>query len=133
MVIAKEEEKPRIIKFLDELRLSCIVATDRELEAMRYFDSVNSKKPTYIVDPAGVKELLKKENYYYISGVVAILYPDEEKEVFDTYKIVTQYLCHKEGIHIVHILSKNVFFPSLGKNITDLIEGRIVSVDSLCL
>lgn len=133
VVIAKEEEKPRIIKFLDELRLSCIVATDLELEAMRYFDSVNSKKPTYIVDPAGVKELLKKENYYYISGVVAILYPDEEKEVFDTYKIVTQYLCHKEGIHIVHILSKNVFFPSLGKNITDLIEGRIVSVDSLCL
>lgn len=133
VVIAKEEEKAQIIKFLDEQRLSCIVATDQKLEAMRYFDFVNSKKPTFIIDATGVKELLKKENYYYISGVVAILYPDEEKEVFDIYKIVTQYLSHKVDIHIVHILSKNVFFTSLGKNITDLIEGRVVSGDSLYL
>lgn len=133
VVIAREEEKAHIIKFLDEQRLSCIVATDQKLEAMRYFDSVNSKKPTFIIDATGVKELLKKENYYYISGVVAILYPDEEKEVFDIYKIVARYLCHKVDIHIVHILSKNVFFTSLGKNITDLIEGRVVSGDSLYL
>lgn len=132
VVMAKAEEKARIIKYLDEQRLSCLVATDQQLDAIKYFDSVGSKKSTYIVGPTGVKDLLKKGSYYYISGVVAILYPTDEKEVFDTYKMVTQYLCHKAGIHIVHILSENVFFPSVGKSITDLIEGRIVSVDTLC-
>jgi len=132
IVIAKEEEKARIIKFLDEQRASCLVATDQQLEAIKYFDFDSVKKSTYIVDPTGVKDLLKKGSYYYISGVVVVLYPEDEKEVFDIYKIVIQYLCHKVGIHIVHILSKNVFFPSVGKSIIDLIEGRIVSADTLC-
>ena len=63
---------------------------------------------------------------------MAILYPNDEKEVFNIYKMVNKYLCHKAGIHIVHILSENVFFSSVGKNITDLIESRIVSADTLC-
>ena len=43
-----------------------------------------------------------------------------------------QYLCHKAGIHVVHILADNTYFPALGKNIADLIEGRVVTADVLC-
>ena len=113
--------------------LTCLVVTDEQLEAMGYFNDISSKKSTYIVDPAGVKDLLKRENYYYISGVVAIVYPETEKEVFDTYRMAAKYLCHKAGIHVIHILSENVFFSSMNKNITDLIEGRVVSANALCL
>lgn len=133
VVMAKNEEKIWVIKYLDQQRLTCLVVTDEQLEAMGYFNDISSKKSTYIVDPAGVKDILKRENYYYISGVVAIVYPETEKEVFYTYRMAAKYLCHKAGIHVIHILSENVFFSSMNKNITDLIEGRVVSANALCL
>lgn len=109
-----------------------MIATDQQLDMIGYFDMIDSKKSTYIVGTTGVKDLLKKENYYYISGVVAILYPEIEKEIFDIYKIITQYLRHKAGIYVVHILSENIYFSSVGKNFTDLIEGRVVYADTFC-
>lgn len=133
VVIAKGMEKMKVIRYLDQKRLSCLIATDWQLDMIGYFDSICSKKPTYIIGITDVKDLLKKENYYYISGVVAILYPEIEKEIFDTYKIAKQYLCHKAGIYVVHILSENIYFSSIGKNITDLIEGRVVYADTFYL
>ena len=46
--------------------------------------------------------------------------------------MVAQYLCHKVGIHVVHILADNTYFPTVGKNIADLIEGRVITADVLC-
>lgn len=126
VIMAKEKEKIDVIKFLEQKRLSCLIATEQQLESLDYFELVMSRESTYIVSPIGVKDLLKNNNYYYISGVIAILYPESEKEIIDTYKIATQYLSRKTGISIVHILSENVFLPLVGKNITDLIEGRVI-------
>ena len=80
----------------------------------------------------GARELLKKGNYYYISGIVAVLYPENQKEIWEMYRMVRQYLCHKQGIHVVHVLSENVFIPTVKKNITDFIEGRVITADILC-
>lgn len=131
VIFAKGKKKADVIRYLDQQRLTCLVATDQQLEEIGYFDFTQSLKSTYIVNPAGVRELLKSGNYYYISGIVGILYPENEEEVFKWYKIAVSYLCHKEGIHVVHILSENVFFSSIGKKMTDLVEGRVVSADTL--
>ena len=132
VVMAKGEEKLEVINELDHQRMSCLIASDQQLEELGYFKSIVSMKSTFIINTKGSKDLLKNDNYYYLSGIVAILYPDTEKDIFDTYKMATKYLCHKAGIHLVHILSKNVFFSSIGKNITDLIEGRVVSANTFC-
>ena len=92
---------------------------------------MKSNKNTYIVGRLGAKELLKNGNYYYISGVVAIIYPDDEKELIEIFKMAQKYLCHKAGIHVVHILNENVYLPAIGKNITDLIDGRVITADVL--
>ena len=86
----------------------------------------------FVVNAGDLKELLKKGNYYFVSGMVAILYPDDENEVFEIYKLVTKYLQHKLGIHIVHILSENFFLPVIGKSIADVIEGRVVLANDIC-
>lgn len=132
IVIAKSEERIKVIEYLERQRLACLVATNQQIQDLGYFEGVSAGKFTYIVGPAGMKELLKKGNYYYISGMVAILYPDREGEIFEVFKMAMQYLCHKAGIHVVHILADNTYFPALGKNIADLIEGRVVTADVLC-
>lgn len=132
VVIAKPEEKIGVIDYLERQRLACLVATKQQIQDTNYFGGVTTEKSTYIVGPVGMKELLKKGNYYYISGMVAILYPDREDEIFEVFKMATQYLCHKAGTHVVHILTENTFFPTVGKNIADLIEGRVITADVLC-
>ena len=53
-------------------------------------------------------------------------------KVFEIYKLVTKYLQHKLGIHIVHIFSENFFLPVIGKSIADVIEGRVVLANDIC-
>ena len=132
VVFAKGEERVQVIDYLERHRLACLVATGRQIHEIGYFEGVSTGRATYIVDPNGMKEMLKKKNYYYISGLVAILYPDDENEIFVVYKLVKKYLCQKSGIHVVHILGENTYFPALGKGIVDLIEGRVLTAGTLC-
>lgn len=127
IVIAQSEERLRVIEYLQHQRLSCLVATNQQIQDIHYFEKTSNGKSMYIVSPAEMRELLKKGNYYYISGMIAILYPERTEEIFEIFKIATQYLRHKAGIHVVHILADNVYFPAVGKNIADLVEGRVVS------
>lgn len=131
VIFAKPEERIKVVEYLERQRISCLVATKQQVLDMGYFESVSSGKSTYIVGPAEMKELLKRGNYYYISGMVAVLYPDQEDETFAVYKLAVQYLCHKAGMHVVHILADNTYFPAVGKNIADLIEGRVITADVL--
>ena len=132
IVFSKPEERIKVVEYLERQRIACLVATKQQIQDVGYFEGVSGGKSTYIVGPEDMKELLKKGNYYYISGMVAILYPDREDEIFEVYKMAAQYLCHKVGIHVVHILADNTYFLAAGKNIADLIEGRVVTADVLC-
>lgn len=132
VVFARPEERIKVIEYLEQQRLACLIATQQQIQKIGYFEGVSTEKSTYIVGPKGMKELLKKNNYYYISGMVAILYPDREDEIYEVFKLATKYLRHKEGIHVVHILAENTYFNIVGKGIADLIEGRVITADVLC-
>lgn len=131
-IFARQEERIKVIEYLEQQRLGCLVATQQQIQDVGYFEKATVGKPTYIVGPMEVKELLKKNNYYYISGVVAVLYPDCEDKIYEVYKLVNKYLRHKAGIHVVHILNENTYFNVVGKNIVDLIEGRVLTAEVLC-
>ena len=132
IVLAGSEEKKKVIKFLEGQRLSTLVASNSQLQEIDFYGSVSDGKMLFVVNSGDLKELLKKGNYYFVSGMVAILYPDDESEIFEIYKLVTKYLQHKLGIHIVHILSGNFFLPVIGKSIADVIEGRVVLANDIC-
>ena len=131
-IFARHEERIKVIEYLERQRLGCLVATQQQIQSVGYFKKVTTGKPTYIVGPMEIKELLKNSNYYYISGVVAVLYPDSEDEIYEVFKLVNKYLRHKAGIHVVHILTENTYFNVVGKGIADLIEGRVVTAEALC-
>ena len=59
----QKEEQIRELEFLEQQRLTCLVATSQQIQNMGYFERISSAKSTYIVSPIGVKELLKRNNY----------------------------------------------------------------------
>lgn len=131
VVISPGAEKMRALNALESLRLNCVIAHPEQLEEYRYFDTVYSKKNTIIIGSRELRELLKKGCYYYISGLVAIIYPMEEKEAFELYRLASKYLRNKEYIRLIHIIEGNVFFSALGKSFVELINGRVITSDRL--
>lgn len=133
MVISDYRQKAAVVSHLEEMRVSAIIASEQQMLELSFFDKVSPRQNTLIIGWKEAKELLKKGSYYYISGVVAVLYPLDEKEAFEIYKFVSQYLCKKQGIHVVHVLENNLHFSLLHKNINEMIEGRVVEASAFIL
>jgi len=131
VLLADESETIDVIKFLDKIRTSCLIASDQMLDNIQYFMRIQSTRNTCILGYNGAKEMLKRNNYYYFSGIIAVLYPSKENEVIKLYKMVQRYLSSMEEIYVIHVFSENVFIPSLGKNIADLINGRVIVASNL--
>ena len=109
-----------------------LLASNSQIQEIDFYESISDGKTLFVINSDDLKALLKNDNYYLVSGMVAILYPDDESEVFELFKLVTKYLQHKSGIHIVHILSENFFLPMIGKSMADVIEGRVVLANDIC-
>lgn len=99
IVLAGSEEKKKVIKFLESQRLSTLVASNSQLQEIDFYENISDGKTLFVINSGDLKALLKKDNYYFVSGMVAILYPDDESEVFELFKLVIKYLQHKSGIH----------------------------------
>lgn len=130
-VFSSEDDQGDIIDALEKKRLSVLLADEDQINSMGYFDRVHSNNNLLIMKKGDVHELLSRaRNLYYISGIIAIVYPDSEKEVLELFRLSLNYL-KKNGLHVIHILKDNTYLASMGKNITDLIDGRTISMDIL--
>lgn len=131
LIVMAGAKKIEMIEYLERMRLSCLIVSEQELESLQYFKRIRSKQNTYIIGYNGARDLLTKDNYYFVSGIVAVIYPDNEKESLDVFRMTQRYLSHKDGIYIIHVLRENFFLPGLNKNITDVIEGRVITANNL--
>lgn len=132
VIFADGESKLRLIQVLEKKRLSVLVAEEHVLtEELPYFDRMDPVRSTYIIGQSELRELMKKQNGYYISGMIAVLYPKMEKEIWKTYKTVKRYLCGKSNIKIIHILEEDPYFESVGKKFSELAEGRVIPPEQL--
>lgn len=131
-VFVSEDEQVDLINTLEKKRLSVLIADEDQISSMGYFEHIHSNNNLLIMKKSDVHELLSRApNLYYISGLIAIVYPDSEKEVLELFRLSSNYLI-KNGLRVIHILKDNTYLSSMGKNITDLIDGRIISMDILC-
>ena len=78
-----------------------------------------------------VIKLVKKQGFYYIEGIIAIFYEGKEEEILETFILINRYLRKRSGIKIIHIVKENIYFSSLEKTMTELIEGPITTIEAL--
>lgn len=85
---------------------------------------------TFIFNREMLRDLYKKKAWYYLSGMITVLYQGSAREVFDQLSFVKQYL-NQPTIRIVHVITENTYFEWLGKSFTDLVEGAVQTIESL--
>ena len=68
-------------------------------------------------------QLANKRANFFTSGLVAVIYPHNEKEIGEQYVVIKNNLCGKKSTRVIHILQKNAYVAEAGKNFTELVDG----------
>lgn len=78
-----------------------------------------------------IVKLINADGFYYIEGIVAVFYDGKAEDILKTFTVISRYLRKKSFLRIIHIVEENVYFSSLEKTMTELIEGPIVTIEAL--
>ena len=118
VIFADGESKLRLIQVLEKKRLSVLVAEEHVLtEELPYFDRMDPVRSTYIIGQSELRELMKKQNGYYISGMIAVL----DSGFFST---ALQSAYTLSGIAGVTILPVNILFYPPAQAYRKEVTGR---------
>ena len=131
VVFAKDDLLLKVLCSLQEKRLSVLI-TESGIKVDSFASSTLTKRGLLVIDCSELRGLMSKSCYYYVSGLIAIIYSGKERDIYNQLKLVRQYLTDKSYIRIVHIINENVYFESLNKVFTDLIDGQVVTLKALC-
>lgn len=131
MFFPAESQKDQLINTLIEKRMAVLVSSDVG-EIDHYMNSISSNRNLLILNSLALRELIKKKSYFYISGMVAVIYSGTYKEIYDQLIFITNYLSKQPGIKVIHILKENIFFESMDKSFSDLVDGPVIPVNSIC-
>ena len=84
-----------------------------------------------VMNAKDLRALLKKHNYYYLSGMIAIQYHGTPREVYDLMKYVLGNLEKNPDVRLVHVLEENVYFDWISKAFSDLVDGPVLPSSAL--
>ena len=71
-------------------------------------------------------QLIKRKAFFYLSGLVVVIYPSEEKEIGEQYTVIRNNLCDRSSTKVIHIIEKDAYVAEAGKYITELVDGPML-------
>lgn len=122
VIISKENEVEQLIYKLLEKGVSLIIAPD-EYEKNEMLINMDIKRNILIVGLEEAFQLATKRANFFTSGLVAVVYPQNEKEIGEQYVVIKNNLCGKKSTKAIHILLKNAYVAEAGKYFTELVDG----------
>lgn len=122
VIVCKEQEKWAVIDRLIEKGASIVVLPD-ESKISDISTVIKAKKYVFIASLEEAFQLSSKKSLYYTSGLMVVLYPENEKDIGEQYSIIRSNFCEKESTRVIHIIHKNVYIASAGKAFTELVNG----------
>ncbi len=131
VIVANDKQKPDLLNALQEKRLSVLITNDSiDLEALSRTAVI--KRNLLIINSSELRDLMSKNCFYYISGLVAIFYSEQEDMMYKQLRLVRQYLSSHVFIRTIHIIPENIYFGSINKVFTDLIDGPVIPLKAIC-
>lgn len=128
VIFAKGAEKDRVLKALIKKQLSVLISP-KSMED--FIHCLNLQASMMIIGPTELRALMQKSNFYFLSGLIAVIYDGSENEILKQLRLVNKYLSGAANIKLIHILPENVYFSEYDKMFTDFIDGPVISSTAL--
>ncbi|WP_097006575.1 DEAD/DEAH box helicase [Lacrimispora amygdalina] len=122
VIICKNTEKWNVLDRLIEKGASLIIFPD-EFDADDITIDIKTKKNVFIVGLEEAYQLSSKKSLFYTSGLIAVVYPENEREIGEQYNIIRNNFCEKESTRVIHIINKNAYIASAEKTFTEMVNG----------
>jgi ATP-dependent DNA helicase RecQ len=126
----KPEELHETVKELTRRRLSCLVVPD-SWDSTELFSTDTETGNIIILNGREISELIKKKSWFFVSGLIAIIYKGSDREIYQLLFAITNELQCCNWVRLIHIINKNTYFEWINKSFSDLLDGRYLSAASL--
>ncbi|QUF82108.1 ATP-dependent DNA helicase RecQ [Clostridium butyricum] len=121
-LIFSPNDNYRLLNTLINKGITTIVISDED--EIKYMDLIlNLQKETHL-NIMGMDEyidLLKEEDYFYVSGTNAILYGNNPSKIFGELNCIRKYA--NKNICNIHIFENDIYFDHIGKMASGIING----------
>lgn len=130
IVHSKPEKLPATLQSLARYRLSALVVPKAlGNKDSQWFNISNTS--LLILDPDELSALIKKRSWFFMSGLIAVLYEGYERDIFALLRQVINEFQRCPWVRLIHIVNDNTYFEWLGKRFTDLLDGRYIQAEVL--
>lgn len=122
VIITSDTEKWSLLDRLTQKGLSVCVVHD-DFKEHKNILNMNSDRDLLVLELENLHKLCAKNNHYFTSGIVAIIYPNEENLVSDQLAIINSTIVGNVNTKVIHIVNKNYYIKEAGKTFTELVDG----------
>lgn len=125
-----EYHSSMLVSLID--RNASVVIVPKDYDVNEKLAGVCGNKSVLILDIDTFRELSKKKSWFYLSGMIGVVYAGTDREIYKQLMTVQQSV-NRTCMKVVHVIPEGVYFPWINKAFTDLIDGPVISVESFSM
>ena len=122
VVVAKEKEDIELLNRIISKGASLVILPDNYKNNNSLLE-MNIKRNIMFIGLDEAFQLAKKRAFFFLSGLVVVLYSSDEKEIGEQYTVIKNVICDRPSTKVIHIVQKNAYVAEAGKHITELVDG----------
>lgn len=130
VIYAKAEELYETVGKLMKWRPSCLLVSSA-WDGERFLTVQTNAGNILTIGIRELSELIKRKNWFYVSGIVAIVYQGTDRDIYQQLVAVLNELRRCPWVRLIHIIRENVYFDWIEKSFADLVDGRYVQASLL--
>ena len=126
MILCDETKKEKIRDLIKTYKVDVFVT---EHDYLDEFDELKTKPSLIIMNFKEFNDLMANDNYYYLTGLIAVEYDSNETIIPAQFRIIGKYVSKKDG-YVIHIAEKDSQIKRSGKQMSDLINGPLMPIEN---
>lgn len=130
VIYTKADELYETVGKLIKWRPSCLLVSSA-WDGERFLITQTNAGNILTIGIRELSELINRKNWFYVSGIVAIVYQGTDRDIYQQLVAVLNELRRRPWVRLIHIIRENVYFDWIEKSFADLVDGRYVQASLL--
>ncbi|MEG0757794.1 MAG: helicase-related protein [Raoultibacter sp.] len=130
IIRTKPEKLSETLKELSRRQISSLVVPP-DWDGAALLPDATARYSLLILDSNELGELIKNKSWFYVSGLIAILYQGSARDIYKQLVTVTNELQPFPWVRMIHIIYENTYFDWITKSFTDILDGCCIQSDAL--
>lgn len=130
IVYTKADKLYETVGRLMKWRPSCLLVSSA-WDGERFLTTQTNVGSILTIGIRELTELIKRKNWFYVSGIVVVVYQGANRDIYQQLVAVLNELKRCPWVRLIHIIRENIYFDWIDKSFADFVDGRYVQASFL--